>query len=150
MFNGSGMRTFFSRREQVVTCSVGEVFGVPEQLSGETPVASLCSLAVPCETCSSEEVFDQISSAEREDVVGVPKRKSGVTRVAHPAGRANSALSSKELEVALEAPRWTFWSLSTDCLQEDLSSSDDDDFSWASLEQLGGCHGSKACGFDSQ
>eukprot|EP00971_Amphidinium_carterae_P022386 441422-Amphidinium_carterae.1 len=41
-------------------------------------------------------------------------------------------------------------SLFTDCLQEDLSSSDDDDFSWASLEQLGGPYGSKVRGFDSE
>eukprot|EP00971_Amphidinium_carterae_P048203 949356-Amphidinium_carterae.1 len=40
-------------------------------------------------------------------------------------------------------------SLSTDCLQEDLSISGDD-FSWASLEQMNGPQGSKACGFDSE
>eukprot|EP00971_Amphidinium_carterae_P026324 519190-Amphidinium_carterae.1 len=44
-------------------------------------------------------------------------------------------------------------SLSTDCLQEDLSSSNDDDFSLASLEQMSGpqgCKGFYAHGFDSE
>eukprot|EP00971_Amphidinium_carterae_P268176 5320605-Amphidinium_carterae.1 len=41
-------------------------------------------------------------------------------------------------------------SLSTDCLQEHPSSSDEGDFSWASLEQLSGPQGSKARGIDSE
>eukprot|EP00971_Amphidinium_carterae_P228215 4526810-Amphidinium_carterae.1 len=41
-------------------------------------------------------------------------------------------------------------SLSTDCLPADPSNPDNDEFSWASLEQMAGFQGSDARGFDSE
>eukprot|EP00971_Amphidinium_carterae_P299197 5944125-Amphidinium_carterae.1 len=38
----------------------------------------------------------------------------------------------------------------TACCLQDMSSSHDDDLSWASLERMSGPQGSKACGFDSE
>eukprot|EP00971_Amphidinium_carterae_P186624 3704457-Amphidinium_carterae.1 len=66
-------------REQLAKFSQGGAFGIPEQLS-------VCptDLALPA-----------------GDVFGVPQTRSGDTRSAHPACRANSALSDKELHAPL-------------------------------------------------
>eukprot|EP00971_Amphidinium_carterae_P096520 1910192-Amphidinium_carterae.1 len=146
--------------------SKGEAFlGVPEQLS-------VCSADL--RLLSRLELVQRV----RFLVYHKGDRRSGATRFAHPSCRANSVLSDKELHAPLlddeswlsdahtsgtEAKGDTFGStkaealgedgetasLSTDCLQEDLPSSDDEDFTWAPLEPIRCPQALKACGFDS-
>eukprot|EP00971_Amphidinium_carterae_P020105 396187-Amphidinium_carterae.1 len=95
-----------------------------------------------------------------------PQTQSGVSRFAHPSGPASSALSVKELH-ALAFRCANHWngchvealgedgetaSLSTECWQEHLSSSETDGVAnfWSSLAQASGPQGSKARGFDTE
>eukprot|EP00971_Amphidinium_carterae_P136106 2696984-Amphidinium_carterae.1 len=113
-------------------------------------------------TSAAFELVGTCSAASAGEVFGVPHRRPGDTRSAHPVCRENSALSSKELHAPLcDEETWLtegfsgafakratlrnnkdeVWgedgetaSLTSECLQEDLSSSDDKDFSWEALE----------------
>eukprot|EP00971_Amphidinium_carterae_P141997 2812620-Amphidinium_carterae.1 len=88
MFNGSELRTAFIKwREQLVTCSEGGVFGVPEQL-----LACPTGLELPGQTCSASVVFYKTPAAfDQKAIRGV--------RVAHPADRA--ALHIRELQAPI-------------------------------------------------
>eukprot|EP00971_Amphidinium_carterae_P149062 2955572-Amphidinium_carterae.1 len=120
--------------EQVVTCSAGKVFGVPKQLSRETRFAQSLSLAQPDETCSAELVSDHIPTADRGDVVIC----SSGTCFGAPCKRAIRRCANFGNGCPGRYP-WQH-----QCLQAELSSSDDNKFSWVSLEQMGGLQSSKA------
>eukprot|EP00971_Amphidinium_carterae_P098167 1942057-Amphidinium_carterae.1 len=106
-------------------------------------------------------VFGQVGTCSAGDVLGVTHWRSGGTRSAHTFCRVYSALSHKDVhapffddelwlteasagkdaeevhssqKVAAFGEVDDIASLSTDCLTEALSSSDDDDFTWESLK----------------
>eukprot|EP00971_Amphidinium_carterae_P059370 1173775-Amphidinium_carterae.2 len=92
-----------------------------------------------CGLDNTPAAFEQVGICSAGEVFGVPHRRSGDTRSAYPACRGNSGWSSKELYAPLcgdedwltEGPSGE---VASDCLQEDLSSCDDEDFSWEASE----------------
>eukprot|EP00971_Amphidinium_carterae_P254299 5048308-Amphidinium_carterae.1 len=94
MRSGTQLRSYDGEdgRKQVVTCSQGGVFGVQKQLSVSALDQEVPSPTFPVGVVRDNTSADsvQVGTCSVGEFFGVPQRRSGVTRSAHPACRAHS------------------------------------------------------------